>query len=195
MACDLPLADRAWAEGGDGAPTPAPAPGAVSGPGTGEGRGLSAALRSRLTGRDGDDLWDRLVETGAPGSTPEALRRAALLTGWALRYEAEAGAGVGGTDLAREACMRGHLAEALESGRRPAVVAGALHTPPPLPTTGDPGTTERTDAPRRAAPGHRARTRPGRERRPPGPARAPDPAGGRLRRFGRAAVRRVHRSP
>ncbi|NEA11093.1 hypothetical protein G3I27_23440, partial [Streptomyces sp. SID10692] len=82
VACDLPLADRAWAEGGDGAPTPAPAPGAVSAPASGEGRGLSAALRSRLTGRDGDDLWDRLVETGAPGSTPEALRRAALLTGW-----------------------------------------------------------------------------------------------------------------
>lgn len=127
VACDLPLADRAWAEGRDGAP--APVPGAASVPVPGEGHGLSAALRSRLTGREGDDLWDRLVEAQAPGSTPEALRRAALLTGWALRYEAEARGGVQGTDLVREACMRGHVEEALANGRRPAVVVGALHTP------------------------------------------------------------------
>ncbi|MFK0132474.1 DUF5682 family protein [Streptomyces rubiginosohelvolus] len=127
VACDLPLADRAWAEGRDGAP--APVPGAASVPVPGEGHGLSAALRSRLTGREGDDLWDRLVEAQAPGSTPEALRRAALLTGWALRYEAEARGGVHGTDLVREACMRGHVAEALANGRRPAVVVGAFHTP------------------------------------------------------------------
>ncbi|MEV3870236.1 DUF5682 family protein [Streptomyces sp. NPDC049906] len=126
VACDLPLADRAWARGGpDAAPVPAPA--------AGEAHGLSAALGSRLTGRDGDDLWDRLVEAPAPGSTPEALRRAALLTGWALRYEAEARGGVDGTDLAREACMRGHLSEALARGRRPAVVVGAFHTPALLP--------------------------------------------------------------
>ncbi|MFJ6513057.1 DUF5682 family protein [Streptomyces sp. NPDC091406] len=127
VACDLPLADRAWAEGDDGAP--APVPGAASAPVPGEGHGLSTALRSRLTGRDGDDLWDRLVETQAPGSTPEALRRAALLTGWALRHETEARGGVHRTDLVREACMRGHVAEALASGRRPAVVVGAFHTP------------------------------------------------------------------
>ncbi|MEU2679669.1 DUF5682 family protein [Streptomyces sp. NPDC007107] len=132
VACDLPLADRAWARGGPG--TPAPVPGADSAPGPGEGRGLSAALRSRLTGREGDDLWDRLVEAPAPGSTPEALRRAALLTGWALRYEAEARGGVDGSDLVREACMRGHVAEALAGGRRPAVVVGAFHTPALLPS-------------------------------------------------------------
>ncbi|MEE1742619.1 DUF5682 family protein [Streptomyces sp. BE147] len=131
VACDLPLADRAWAGGGPD--TPAPVPGADSAPVPGEGHGLSAALRSRLTGRDGEDLWDRLVEALAPGSTPEALRRAALLTGWALRHEAEARGGVHGTDLAREACMRGHVAEALASGRRPAVVVGAFHTPALLP--------------------------------------------------------------
>ncbi|MGW4036206.1 vWA domain-containing protein [Streptomyces sp. NPDC004778] len=127
VACDLPLADRAWAEGRDGAP--APVPGAASAPVPGEGHGLSAALRSRLTGREGDDLWDRLVEAQAPGSTPEALRRAALLTGWALRHEAEARGEVHGTDLVREACMRGHVAKALADGRRPAVVVGAFHTP------------------------------------------------------------------
>lgn len=132
VACDLPLADRAWA--GRGTDTPAPVPGADSVPGPGEGRGLSDALRSRLTGRDGDDLWDRLVEALAPGSTPEALRRAALLTGWALRHEAEARGEVQGTDLVREACMRRHVAEALASGRRPAVVVGAFHTPALLPS-------------------------------------------------------------
>ncbi|MEV2259466.1 DUF5682 family protein [Streptomyces anulatus] len=132
VACDLPLADRAWA--GRGTDTPAPVPGADSVPGSGEGRGLSDALRSRLTGRDGDDLWDRLVEALAPGSTPEALRRAALLTGWALRHEAEARGEVQGTDLMREECMRRHVAEALASGRRPAVVVGAFHTPALLPS-------------------------------------------------------------
>ncbi|MCX5206655.1 DUF5682 family protein [Streptomyces sp. NBC_00237] len=143
VACDLPLADRAWAKGGPDTPAPAPGADSVPVPGEGhglsdvlpgEGHGLSDALRSRLTGRDGDDLWDRLVEAHAPGSPPEALRRAALLTGWALRYEAEARGGVPGTDLVREAHMRGHLAEALASGRRPAVVVGAFHTPALLPT-------------------------------------------------------------
>ncbi|MGQ4718844.1 DUF5682 family protein [Streptomyces anulatus] len=132
VACDLPLADRAWA--GRGSDTPAPVADADSVPGPGVGRGLSDALRTRLTGRDGDDLWDRLVEALAPGSTPEALRRAALLTGWALRHEAEARGEVQGTDLVREACMRRHVAEALASGRRPAVVVGAFHTPALLPS-------------------------------------------------------------
>ncbi|MFE1481076.1 DUF5682 family protein [Streptomyces fimicarius] len=125
VACDLALTDRAWSESG---------PGASSEPVPGEGLGLSVALRSRLTGREGDDLWDRLVEAKAPGSTPEALRRAALLTGWALRHEAEARGGVQRPDLVREACMRGHIADALASGRRPAVVVGAFHTPALLPS-------------------------------------------------------------
>ncbi|MFE7755026.1 DUF5682 family protein [Streptomyces sp. NPDC057429] len=129
VACDLPLADRSWARDGPDTPAPVPFPGTGSAPARGEGPGLSAALRSRLTGRDGDDLWDRLVEAPAPGSTPEALRRAALLAGWALRYEAEARGGVDAEDLVREDCMRGHVAEALASGRRPAVVVGAFHTP------------------------------------------------------------------
>ncbi|MFC9850463.1 vWA domain-containing protein [Streptomyces prasinus] len=145
VACDLPLADRAWAGGRPD--TPAPVPGADSAPMPGEGHGLSAALRSRLTGRDGDDLWDRLVEALAPGSTPEALRRAALLTGWALRHEAEARGRVHGTDLVREACMRGHVAEALASGRRPAVVVGAFHTPALLPSAAGADGAPAPDAP------------------------------------------------
>ncbi|MFC9186666.1 vWA domain-containing protein [Streptomyces cyaneofuscatus] len=160
VACDLPLADRAWALGGPDAP--APVPGVDSAPVPGEGHGLSSALRSRLTGRDGDDLWDRLVEAPAPGSPPEALRRAALLTGWALRYEAEARRGVDGTDLVREACMREHIAEALANGRRPAVVVGAFHTPALLPsaaasaTAPAPGAPDAADVPDAADAPHAA---------------------------------------
>ncbi|MFD3970009.1 DUF5682 family protein [Streptomyces cyaneofuscatus] len=147
VACDLPLADRAWARGGPDAPVPVPGVDSVPVSVPGEGHGLSAALRSRLTGRDGDDLWDRLVEAPAPGSPPGALRRAALLTGWALRYEAEARRGVDGTDLVREACMRGHIAEALANGRRPAVVVGAFHTPALLPYATGAATALAPDAP------------------------------------------------
>nr|WP_318218673.1 DUF5682 family protein [Streptomyces sp. SCL15-6] len=116
VACDLPLADRAWS--GDRDPSP------ESGR-----RGLSRALRARLTGRPGEDLWDRLVEAPAPGSEPEALRRAALLTGWALREEAAASGGVPELDLRRERWMRDRLAAATAHGERAAVVVGAFHAP------------------------------------------------------------------
>ncbi|GGK79104.1 vWA domain-containing protein [Streptomyces flaveus] len=118
IACDLPLADRAWGEGRAAAPAP----------GDG-GPGLAAALRSGLSGRPGDDLWDRLVEATAPGSPPEALRRAALLTGWALREDAAAAGGVPELDLRRERWMRARLAEATAGGERAAVVLGAFHAP------------------------------------------------------------------
>ncbi|SFL54951.1 vWA domain-containing protein [Streptomyces pini] len=117
VACDLPLADPAWA-GGRRAEE-----GRTGGP------RLAAALRARLTGRAGDDLWDRLVEATAPGSPPEALRRAALLTGWALREDAAASGGVPELDLRRERWMRARLAEATAHGRRAAVVVGAFHAP------------------------------------------------------------------
>ncbi|MEU1306860.1 DUF5682 family protein, partial [Streptomyces shenzhenensis] len=133
VACDLPLADRAWsvdrtlrhpeagaATGQDtdgdaeadradraGGCGPAPEPGAPS---------LAGALRSRLTGRPGEDLWDRLVEAAAPGSPPEALRRAALLAGWALRADATASGGVPELDLRRERWMRACLAAATAGG-------------------------------------------------------------------------------
>ncbi|MFG2305176.1 DUF5682 family protein [Actinacidiphila glaucinigra] len=121
VACDLPLADRAWDAGRTTAPTGAPRP------------GLHAALSARLTGRPGDDLWDRLVEAGAPGSPPEALRRAALLTGWALRRDAAEGSGVPPLDLRRERWMRARIAEAAAGGRRAAVVVGAFHAPALVP--------------------------------------------------------------
>lgn len=116
LACDLPLADRAWEEGRGGTAH-------------GESPGLAGALRARLTGRPGDDLWDRLVEATAPGSPPEALRRAALLTGWALREDAAASGGVAELDLRRERWMRSRIAEATAQGERAAVVVGAFHAP------------------------------------------------------------------
>ncbi|MFJ7905871.1 DUF5682 family protein [Kitasatospora sp. NPDC096204] len=119
IACDLPLAHRAARTAErrhtDGAPdTP----------------GVADALRHRLTGRDSDeDLWDRLVETAAPGSTPEAVRRAALLVGWALRRDAETGPGVDPYDLRREAWMRARIQAASAGGRQVAAVIGAFHAP------------------------------------------------------------------
>ncbi|MFC9285712.1 DUF5682 family protein [Streptomyces sp. NPDC057052] len=117
VACDLPLADRAWEADRAAAP-----------PGAG-GPGLAAALRAGVSGRPGDDLWDRLVEATAPGSPPEALRRAALLTGWALREDAAAAGGVPELDLRRERWMRARIARATAHGERAAVVVGAFHAP------------------------------------------------------------------
>ncbi|MFJ9839676.1 DUF5682 family protein [Kitasatospora sp. NPDC101155] len=123
IACDLPLAHRAAARSA----RPAGPPDAS---GVADAPGVADALRHRLTGRDSDeDLWDRLVETAAPGSTPEAVRRAALLVGWALRHDAEQGPGVDPYDLRREAWMRARIRAASADGRRIAVVVGAFHAP------------------------------------------------------------------
>ncbi|MBV6697301.1 VWA domain-containing protein [Kitasatospora aureofaciens] len=119
IACDLPLAHRAHARRDGGRPGPEH-----------PGPGVTDALRHRLTGRKGDeDLWDRLVETAAPGSTPDAVRRAALLVGWAMRRDAETGPGVDPYDLQREAWMRARIADAAAGGRRVAAVIGAFHAP------------------------------------------------------------------
>ncbi|BDH05331.1 vWA domain-containing protein [Streptomyces seoulensis] len=115
VACDLPLADRGWSGSAVASEPAAP--------------GVATALRARLTGRRDDDLWDRLVEATAPGSPPEALRRAALLTGWALRQDAEASGGVPELDLRREHGMRSCLAAATADGERAAMVVGAFHAP------------------------------------------------------------------
>ncbi|WP_435857197.1 DUF5682 family protein [Streptomyces rishiriensis] len=144
IACDLPLADRAWGEGREGAAS-------------GASPGLAGALRARLTGRPGDDLWDRLVEAAAPGSPPEALRRAALLTGWALREDAAASGGVAELDLRRERWMRSRIAEATAGGERAAVLVGAFHAPA---LTGAGADRLATPAPA-GNPGARARARAG----------------------------------
>ncbi|MFH8734856.1 DUF5682 family protein [Streptomyces sp. NPDC017964] len=127
VACDLPLAERAWRE--PRVPRPAEHAEHPHRPGGGDRPRLGDAVRGRLTGRDGDDLWDRLVEAPAPGATPQALRRAALLTGWALRRDAADGPGVDPLDLTRERWMRARLREAARDGRRVAALIGAFHAP------------------------------------------------------------------
>lgn len=89
-------------------------------------RSYADGLTAAGSGRDGDDMWDRAVEVLAPGCSPEAVRRAALGVGWALRTDAGP---VPGTDLAREAHMRRVLAAASAGGRRVAAVIGAFHAP------------------------------------------------------------------
>ncbi|WP_431918532.1 vWA domain-containing protein [Nonomuraea jabiensis] len=122
VCCDLPLSDRGWQ-----ATAQAPlAPTEEAGP-----RGVSFAegLARAGSGRDGDDMWDRAVEVLAPGCEPEAVRRAALGVGWALRRDAEAAGGVLAMDLAREAHMRRVVAAAAAGGRRVAAVIGSFHAP------------------------------------------------------------------
>ncbi|MGW2515052.1 DUF5682 family protein [Streptomyces scopuliridis] len=139
---DLPLSARTAGSGAEAEPDGSGESTGSDGPGeSGESGGsawaggaLAAALRARAGGRPGDDLWDRLVEAAAPGSGPEALRRAALLVGWALR--ADAGA-VDPYDLRREANMRRRLAE--RGGRRAAAAIGAFHAPALLPGATGPG--------------------------------------------------------
>ncbi|MFE2721862.1 DUF5682 family protein [Kitasatospora sp. NPDC059327] len=127
LACDLPLSRRASARRESGRPA------------AGGGPGVADALRHRLTGRDDDDdLWDRLVETAAPGSSPEAVRRAALLVGWAMRRDAAQGDGVDPYDLRREAWMRARIQAAAGGGRRVTAVVGAFHAPALLDGAGDP---------------------------------------------------------
>ncbi|BCJ73946.1 hypothetical protein CS0771_34900 [Catellatospora sp. IY07-71] len=117
VPCDLPLADRGWHE---------PETPAAAGP-AGQRLSLAGALKGAATGRADEDMWDRMVEARAPGADPEAVRRAALLVGWAMRRDAETGEGVSGLDLRREAYMRGCLAA--HAGQRVAMLVGAFHAP------------------------------------------------------------------
>jgi hypothetical protein len=103
ICCDLPLTAPEW--------TTAPAAGPeAAGPAT-------------------DDLWDRTVEALAPGSAPDAVRRAALGFGWAARRDRAARGGIAAVDLVREAHMRRAVAAAGTGGRRVAAVIGAFHAP------------------------------------------------------------------
>jgi hypothetical protein len=109
VAFDLPVGDPGWNTDRE--------PGAAS--------AFTDALRESASGRRGDDVWDRVVEAPAPGSTAEQVRRAALAYGWATR--ADEGPDVSPVDLRREAYMRSVLAD--HAGRRCAAVVGAFHAP------------------------------------------------------------------
>ncbi|MER6911698.1 DUF5682 family protein [Streptomyces sp. NPDC000594] len=137
VCCDLPMADARWDSGDMTDSTDSVGPdtggdprGTVAGPaGRPVPTSFARALTAAGTGRAGDDLWDRGVEVRAPGCAPEALRRAALGVGWALRQDAESSGGVSAVDLAREAHMRDTIARAAAGGRRVAAVIGAFHAP------------------------------------------------------------------
>ncbi|WP_371582688.1 DUF5682 family protein [Streptomyces sp. NBC_01314] len=117
---------------------------------------FAAALIAAGTGRDGDDLWDRCVEVLAPGCAPEAIRRAALGVGWALRRDAESAGGVPSVDLAREAHMRDTIARAAAGGRRVAAVIGAFHAPALTEDAGADGSAAGPAGTERAVPAPRA---------------------------------------
>ncbi|MDB1086125.1 DUF5682 family protein [Streptomyces sp. ACA25] len=134
LCCDLPLSDPGWSADSARQDSARP-PGAPTSP-TAPATAFADGLAASATGRDGDDLWDRAVEVRAPGCTPEAVRRAALGVGWALRRDAESSGTVPATDLAREAHMRRVLGRAAADGRRVAAVIGAFHAPAlPAPVT------------------------------------------------------------
>ncbi|MFF3867715.1 DUF5682 family protein [Micromonospora sp. NPDC001898] len=168
VCCDLPLADPGWAADttdpvpGSG-PTAGSEPTAGGDPAPDAGEpvpglrrsGYAAALSASGTGRDGDDLWDRVVEVRAPGCSSEAVRRAALAVGWAMRADSASGDGVPARDLARERHMRRVLAEAGADGRRVAAVIGAFHAPALLvaPSTDTDTDTDACGGPARTAGG------------------------------------------
>ncbi|WP_030855932.1 DUF5682 family protein [Streptomyces sp. NRRL S-37] len=104
ICCDLPLTAPEWTTGPEAAGT-------------------------ETSGADVDDLWDRTVEALAPGSAPDAVRRAALAFGLAVRRDREARGGIAALGLAREAHMRRAVAAAGAGGRRVAAVTGAFHVP------------------------------------------------------------------
>lgn len=81
----------------------------------------------RRTGADDfEELWDRAIEARAPGSSPEAIRRAALALGWALREDADC---IARLDRHREAHMRACLERARARGETIVAVIGAFHAP------------------------------------------------------------------
>jgi hypothetical protein len=139
LCCDLPLSDPGWSADEEAAARPDPVSDSEAGAGGAEGsvggptdphagQRFAAALAEAGTGREGDDLWDRAVEVLAPGCPPEAVRRAALGVGWALRQDAQNGDGVRPTDLAREAHMRHVIATASADGtRRVGAIIGSFH--------------------------------------------------------------------
>ncbi|MFI7114687.1 DUF5682 family protein [Nonomuraea sp. NPDC050227] len=145
LCCDLPLSDPGRQAAG---PEAEAAEGRQAAGPEAEAAGVprfADALAAAGTGRAGDDMWDRAVEVLAPGCEPEAVRRAALGVGWALRRDAAAGGGVEARDLAREAYMRRVVSAAAAGGRRVAAVVGAFHAPALL-------TTDETPAPAPADP-------------------------------------------
>lgn len=93
-----------------------------------DGHGLLARLLARTQADDVGDLWERLVESPGQMASPDAIRRAGLLFGFALRKDdGEASP----HDRARETFMRAQL-ERLGADRAVAVI-GSYHAAALLP--------------------------------------------------------------
>ncbi|HND19617.1 MAG TPA: DUF5682 family protein [Acidobacteriota bacterium] len=104
---------------------------------------LLQQLLAQTNVEESESLWDVLVESHATASDPEAIRRAALLYGWALRVESIRSKTVRNHDLHRERFMRECLfksglncfgssagaGEAVQPMPRIAAVIGAFHAP------------------------------------------------------------------
>jgi hypothetical protein len=86
------------------------------------------SLLDRFGSRDSGELWEKLVETPASRSTPEAIRRAALFFGWMVRHSSN---GPSVADAHREAAMRAAVAAAPKNS---AAVIGSFHAAALLPT-------------------------------------------------------------
>ena len=68
-----------------------------------QSREMMPMLLKKSRSSDTGQLWDALVETPATGSSPESIRRAALLFGWIIRQDS---AGPSIRDAHRELAMR-----------------------------------------------------------------------------------------
>ncbi|MDP6442948.1 MAG: DUF5682 family protein, partial [Pirellulaceae bacterium] len=85
-----------------------------------EPTGLLENILHRTEADDVGQLWEKMVESPAPGSTPEAVRRAALLFGWALRSNDDV---ADDYDLCRETFMR----KCLAGSEKSVAVVGSYH--------------------------------------------------------------------
>ncbi len=85
------------------------------------------SLLHHHSSRDSAELWEKLVETPACQSTPEAIRRAALTFGWMVRHSSN---GPSSLDRHREAAMRDAVAAA---PRKSVAVVGSFHAAALLP--------------------------------------------------------------
>ena len=114
IPCDLALAKMSIVEA-SGSETPS------------KDQPLIANLLHRFSARDTSELWEKLVETPACDSSPEAIRRAALLYGWMIRHSSQ---GPTHSDAHRESAMRDAIEKAPE---RSAAVIGSFHAAALLP--------------------------------------------------------------
>lgn len=89
-----------------------------------------AALGAHGRRRSFDEFWEATFETGAPHASTEAFFRSVLVFAWCARNVADTASLEADGTLLREAHMRWHIDQALQSaGEAPVVVVtGAFHT-------------------------------------------------------------------